>query len=384
MDFSKIFLKDACPTSIGGQAVMEGVMMRGPDRTAVSVRLPDGRIFVRTRKHGKSAKIYKIPLIRGIYSFISSLVLGTQILTYSADVLELYTPDDDEEAESRQERGEHAADADAGSDGGADAAGAGGSGKEQGRDKGEEKKGFLDRMVDRFGEQAVWNMMLAVSVVLALAFSIAIFMIMPTVVVSLLGKYIKNSFVLNLIEGIFRIALFILYIVLISRMEDIKRTFQYHGAEHKTIHCFENGLELTPENAQQFYRLHPRCGTSFLMFVMVISLILFSLVGWPTLWMRILYRLALLPVVAALSYEVLRWAGRSNNRIVEILSVPGLLLQKITTAEPDDSQLEIGIVSMKAVLVPPETPEIEGICDRDANLIEAVDIKEERRKAEEK
>jgi uncharacterized protein YqhQ len=374
MDFSKIFLKDACPTSIGGQAVMEGVMMRGPDRTAVSVRLPDGRIFLRTKKNGSASKIYKIPLIRGIYSFLSSLVLGTQIITYSADVLEYYTPDDDEEdvekAESKSESGEHAA----------------GPDKEAGaaEDSGKEKKGFLDKMVDKFGEQAVWNMMLVLSVALALVFSIAIFVIMPTVVISLLGKYISSSFVLNLIEGIFRIVLFIGYILIISRMEDIKRTFQYHGAEHKTIHCFENGLELTPENAQQFYRLHPRCGTSFLMFVMVISLIMFSLLGWPSLWMRILYRILLIPVVAALSYEVLRWAGRSDNKIVEILSVPGLLLQKITTAEPDDSQLEIGIVSMKAVLVPPETPEIEGICDRDANLIESVDIKEERRKAEEK
>lgn len=374
MDFSEIFLKDACPTSIGGQAVMEGVMMRGPDRTAVSVRLPDGRIFLRTKKNGSASKIYKIPLIRGIYSFLSSLVLGTQIITYSADVLEYYTPDDDEEdvekAESKSESGEHAA----------------GPDKETGaaEDSGEEKKGFLDKMVDKFGEQAVWNMMLVLSVALALVFSIAIFVIMPTVVISLLGKYISSSFILNLIEGIFRIVLFIGYILIISRMEDIKRTFQYHGAEHKTIHCFENGLELTPENAQQFYRLHPRCGTSFLMFVMVISLIMFSLLGWPSLWMRILYRILLIPVVAALSYEVLRWAGRSDNKIVEILSVPGLLLQKITTAEPDDSQLEVGIVSMKAVLVPPETPEFEGICDKDANLIEPVDIKEERRKAEEK
>ena len=339
MDFDKIFLKDACPTSIGGQAVMEGVMMRGPDRTAVSMRLPDGRIFIRTRKNGGRAGIYKIPLLRGIYSFLSSLVQGMSILTYSADVGEAFTDDDEEE-------------------------------DEPGR--------FEKWAMEKFGEKAIWIFLMAVSIVFALVVSIGVFILMPTVVISLLGRVIHSSLALNLIEGVFRLAIFVGYIALIARMPDIHRTFEYHGAEHKTIHCFENGLELNPENAAGFYRLHPRCGTSFLMFVMVISILLFSLTGWPNLWLRLLYRMMLIPVVAALSYEVLRWAGRSNNKVVEILSVPGLLLQKITTAEPDESELEIGICSMKAVLVDESEPEIEGICDKDAHLVEAMTLDQAR------
>ena len=158
--------------------------------------------------------------------------------------------------------------------------------------------------------------------------------------------------------------------VLISKMEDIKRVFQYHGAEHKTIHCFEKGLELTPENAQEYYTLHPRCGTSFLVFVMVISLVLFSLLGWPNLFWRITSRLLLIPVVAGLSYEVLRWAGRSDNWLVKTLSIPGLYMQKLTTREPETDQLEVAIAAMKAVMVPAETPYFEGICDLEGNLVE--------------
>ena len=338
MDFSKIFIKDACPTKIGGQAVMEGVMMRGPERTAVAVRLPDNRIFLRTEKNPARSKLAKLPLVRGIISFVTSLFLGTKILTYSADVLEYFTElEDEKEAEKNAE---------------------------------EEKPGW-------FGERAAWNILMFLSVAFALVVSIAVFVLLPTVVVNLLSGVVKNVIALNLIEGCLRILMFIGYIALISNMKDIRRVFEYHGAEHKTIHCYENGLELTPENAKDFIRLHPRCGTSFLMFVMVISLILFSLLGWPNLVMRIVSRLVLIPVVAAISYEVLQWAGRSTNRFVEIVSVPGLLLQKLTTREPDASQLEIAIVSMKAVLVPPETPLFEGITDKDANPVEAMTINRE-------
>ena len=168
--------------------------------------------------------------------------------------------------------------------------------------------------------------------------------------------------------------MFLVYLSIISRMEDIKRVFQYHGAEHKTIHCFENGLELTPENAQSFYTLHPRCGTSFLMFVMIISLVLFSLLGWPTLFWRLTSRILLIPVVAGISYELLKWAGRSDNIVVRVLSLPGLYLQKITTNEPDEKQLEVAIASLKAVLVNSETPYIEGIVDENINLTEEVRI----------
>ena len=341
MDFSKIFIKDACPTKTGGQAVMEGVMMRGPERTAVAVRLPDNRIFLKTEMNPARSKIMKLPLIRGIVSFVMSLFLGTKILTYSADVLEFFTEEDEKKEAAEGE---------------------------------EEKPGFLERT---FGAKAAWNILMFLSVAFALVVSIAVFVLLPTVIVNFLSGMIKSVIALNLIEGFLRIAMFIGYIALISNMKDIRRVFEYHGAEHKTIHCYENGLELTPENAKEFIRLHPRCGTSFLMFVMVISLILFSLLGWPNLVMRIVPRIVLIPVVAAISYEVLQWAGRSTNRFVEIVSVPGLLLQKLTTREPDKSQLEVAIVSMKAVLVPSDTPVFEGITDLDANPVEPMTIDRE-------
>ena len=344
MDFSKIFIKDACPTKTGGQAVMEGVMMRGPERTAVAVRLPDNRIFLKTEMNPARSKIMKLPLIRGIVSFVMSLFLGTKILTYSADVLEFFTEEDEKKEAAEGE---------------------------------EEKPGFLERT---FGAKAAWNILMFLSVAFALVVSIAVFVLLPTVIVNFLSGMIKSVIALNLIEGFLRIAMFIGYIVLISNMKDIRRVFEYHGAEHKTIHCYENGLELTPENAKEFIRLHPRCGTSFLMFVMVISLILFSLLGWPNLVMRIVSRIVLIPVVAAISYEVLQWAGRSTNRFVEIVSVPGLLLQKLTTREPDKSQLEVAIVSMKAVLVPSDTPVFEGITDLDANPVEPMTIDREAQK----
>lgn len=328
MDFSKIFLKDACPTSIGGQAVLDGVMMKGPDRLAVTIRRPDGRLHIRTTPLKKSNKLRKIPILRGVFVFFDSLVTGMSTIMYSADVV---------------------ADAD---------------------DEEEEKGKFELWMEEKFGEKAVWNFFMYAAVVIAIVISIGVFILLPTVAVNILGVITENHIVLNLAEGIFRMLLFVLYIWAISKVGDIKTTFQYHGAEHKTIHCFEKGLDLTPENARQFYTLHPRCGTSFLMFVMVISLILFSLLGWPNLAVRLLSRILLIPVVAGLSYELLRWAGRSDNWLVRILSVPGLWLQKITTSEPTDEQLEVAIASMKAVLVPEGTPFIEGICDSDANLIE--------------
>ncbi len=328
MDFSKIFLKDACPTSIGGQAVLDGVMMKGPDRLAVTVRRPDGRLHIRTTPLKKTNKLRRIPVLRGVFVFVDSLVTGMSTIMYSADVL---------------------ADAD---------------------DEEEEKGKFELWIEEKFGEKAAWNFLMYAAVIFAIAVSIGVFILLPTAAVSLLGAITENHVILNLAEGILRMLLFVLYIWAISKVSDIKVTFQYHGAEHKTIHCYEKGLELTPENAQQFYTLHPRCGTSFLMFVMVISLILFSLLGWPNLAVRLLSRILLIPVVAGLSYELLRWAGRSDNWLVRILSVPGLWLQKITTNEPTKEQLEVAIASMKAVLVPEGTPFIEGICDCDANLIE--------------
>lgn len=320
MDLKKVFIKDACPTKIGGQAVLDGIMMKGPERTAVAMRLPDDSMYIKTEKLAKPGKWTKVPLIRGGAVFVDALVQGTRTLMYSADVLEAH-----------------------------------------GEEDGEEDKLFL-WLEKKFGKKGAWNVMLYFSVILALVFTVGVFIIGPTAAVNLLKHVTENEVILNLAEGILRIVLFVLYIVLISRMEDIKKVFQFHGAEHKCIHCYENGLPLTPANCQEFYTLHPRCGTSFLMFVMVISLILFSLLGWPDLLWRILSRLLLLPVVAGVSYELLRWAGKSDNIVVKILSLPGLWLQKLTTREPTEAQLAVAIAAMEAVLAE-EGDYGEGPCD---------------------
>ena len=330
MDFSKIFIKDACPTKVGGQAVLEGIMMKGADRTAVTVRLPDKSLYIKTKKLKPRSKWYKVPIIRGCLIFINSLVTGVGTLMDSAELLEKYDPQYhvEEEEETR----------------------------------------FTKWLKKRFGENAPMTFALILSVVIALAFTIGIFIIGPTWVVNFFNKWIQNEIALNLIEGVFRIALFVIYVVLISKMKDIKTVFQFHGAEHQCIHCYEGNLELTPENCSKYETLHPRCGTSFLMFVMVISLLLFSLLGWPNLLIRILSRLLLIPIIAGISYELLKWAGSSTSLPVKILSVPGLLLQKLTTRKPDNEQLEVAIASLKAVLVSEDTPEIDGFCDKNGEL----------------
>ncbi len=339
MDFKKIFLKDACPTSMGGQAVMDGIMMRGKDRYAVAIRLDDGRIHIKTEMIKPSGKAAKVPIIRGMVAFVNSLVIGMKTLLYSADVVEEYGKESDEEQNAEKS---------------SDSATV-------------KRQSFIER---KFGAKAAWKVSIFIAVLISIGFTIGFFILLPTVAVNLLSDIINSSFLLNAVEGILRLAIFIGYIAAIRHLKDIKTTFQYHGAEHKSIHCFENGLELTPQNAQQFYTLHPRCGTSFLMFVMIISLVLFSLLGWPNLWMRLLSRIVLIPIVAGLSYELLKWAGRSDNWVVKILSLPGLLLQKLTTAPPSDDQLEVAIASIKAVLVSPETDCYEGICGLDGKLIE--------------
>ncbi len=322
MDFEKIFIKDCNPTKMGGQAVMEGIMMKGEDRMAIAVRRADQTINVREIPLKKRGKWVKWPIVRGVLTFVDSLVTGTKTLMYSAEVLE----EDIETEEYEPSR-------------------------------------FESWLENHFGEKGVFNFALYLSVILALVISIGVFVLLPTWLVGALGKVISNTIALNLFEGVLRIIMFLAYVTAISRMEDIRRVFQFHGAEHQTIHCYENGLELTPENCAQFETLHPRCGTSFLMFVLIISLLLFSLLGWPNLAVRILSRLLLIPVVAGLSYEVLRWAGKSDSMIVKILSVPGLLMQKITTKVPDESQLEVAIVAVKACLQ--DRPAEERIYDVD-------------------
>lgn len=335
MDLSRIFVKDANPTKMGGQAVMEGIMMKGDKKTAVAVRLPSGDIHIRTEANPKKSTWTRIPIVRGVIVFVNSLIQGTKTLMYSADVLEKY----------EEKLGEGAL---------------------------EEKGRFETWLEKHFGERAVWNILIAVSVIISLVFSIGIFVIGPTAVINWMTALTENEILLNLTEGLLRIAIFVIYVLLISKMKDIHRVFQYHGAEHKCIHCFENGRELTPENCQEFYTLHPRCGTSFLVFVLVISLIVFSFLGWPNLAVRIISRLLLIPFIAGISYEVLKWAGKSDNWFIKIISIPGLYLQKLTTAAPDNEQLEIAIAAVKAVM-DEDAPLYEGIAGKDGKFIKTAE-----------
>jgi len=349
MDFKKIFMEKASPTKIGGQAVLEGVMMKGEDRTAIVVRADKGRMFIKTEKLPQRSKAAEIPIIRGVYIFVTTLMMGMKTLIYSAEVLERLLPE--------EEPDENAAAEDAG--------------KEAGKEKKEEKG-------------LPFGVMIAISVAIAIAFVVGVFIIVPTIVVNFLGVYTDSAVILNIVEGIMRIVFFVVYIVVISRMKDIQTTFQYHGAEHQTIHCFENGRPLTPAEASQFETLHPRCGTSFLMFVMIIALLVFSMLGWPDLVPRILSRIVFIPLIAGLSFELLRFAGSRDTPLVRILSVPGLLLQKLTTRVPDDSQLEVAISALNAVIVPPDTQEIEGYCDNNVCLVpEEPEVTEETDVAEE-
>ena len=296
-------------TSIGGSAVMEGVMMRGPKEIATAVRKPDGEIEIDKKEVSMLVTKYhvnKIPIVRGVFSFFDSMICSIRALMWSAEFFEI---EDENEKESAFE------------------------------------KWLSEKLGDKLKDVIIYF-----SVIVSLIFSIGLFFILPNLITGFVGKFISSGILKTLIEGIIRIAIFLGYILLASQMEDIKRVFQYHGAEHKTIFCYEAGLELTPENARSMPRLHPRCGTSFLVFVMVISIILFSFISWDSMLTRLLLRLLLLPVVAGVSYEIIRWAGRSQNKLVCVISRPGMWLQKITTREPDDSQLEVAIASMKAVL----------------------------------
>ncbi len=299
-------------TSIGGQAVIEGVMMRGPKEIAVAVRKPDGEIVVDKKpvnsfvvKH----KLNKIPIVRGAVSFIESLVTGVKALTYSADFVDI-----------------------------------------EGEETYEPSK-FEKWMEDKFGDK-IKDIAIYTAVVVSLFFSIGLFFMLPNFLVSWFKGFISdNNIILHLVEGGVRIAIFLLYLLLVSRMKDIQRVFQYHGAEHKTIHCYENGAELTPENAKQFKRLHPRCGTNFLLIVMIISILVFSVLSWDiNRWALMGIKILLLPVIAGISYEIIKVLGRYDNKFTAIVAAPGMWLQYITTREPDMQQIEVAIASLKAVL----------------------------------
>lgn len=294
-------------SNIGGQAVLEGIMMRHGDDYAVAVRKPDGEIFVQKEEYHSVIKwkaLTKIPLIRGVFNFIDSMVLGIKTLMFSAEFYE-----DEEEVKSEKE--------------------------------------LTEEEIAKKEKQEKWmmNATVAISVVIA----VAVFMVLPYFLSSLLKPLMPSYHLRTLVEGFVRIGIFILYIALISRMDDIQRTFMYHGAEHKCINCIEHGLPLTVDNVRISSRQHKRCGTSFLFFVLAISIILLMLIQVESPLMRVIVRIALIPVIAGISYEVLKLAGRSENPIINLLSRPGLAIQKLTTKEPDDSMIEVAIQAVEAV-----------------------------------
>lgn len=290
--------KNCCKKpNVGGQAVIEGVMMRGTDKVAVAVRQPNGEIVVDVNPVNSLRDKYPIlkkPLLRGVIALFESLYDGMKALAYSAQV----SGDEDEQL----------------------------TGKE-----------------------------MAMTIATSVALAIGLFIVIPTWSMRFLHALTGDPMLLNLAEGVLRMAIFLSYIAAISSMKDIQRVFQYHGAEHKTIYTYEAGLPLVVENVRPFSTLHPRCGTNFLMIVMLISMFIFTFLGWPSLLERIASRIVLMPVIAGVSYELIRFAGaHADNRLVHMAIMPGLLLQKLTTRQPDDSQIEVAIASLKAVLPPEE------------------------------
>ncbi|MCX8129634.1 MAG: DUF1385 domain-containing protein [Clostridia bacterium] len=286
-------------TSIGGQALIEGLLMIGPENAAIAVRKPDGEIVIDRRPLPKKDIFTKLPVMRGIVGFFRQIVLGMKALMYSAEFVDI-----EEDTEAKPSK--------------VDA--------------------FLEWVFrDKFKDVAIY-----LAVVISIAFSIGLFILLPNFLATIVIG-VKNSIAYNLFEGILRICLFFGYIVLASLMKDIKRVWEYHGAEHKTIHCYENEEELTVENVRKYTTKHPRCGTSFMFLVMVVSILIFSLLPLGTIWFNALIRLALVPLVAGLSYEVLKFAGKSEWRIMKIINAPGMLFQMFTTREPDDSQIEVAI-----------------------------------------
>lgn len=300
-------------TSIGGQALLEGILMRGPQRQAIVCRTPDGLVEKIDELHMVKDKhpILGWPLIRGVVTFLDSMVKGMQALTYSADLLPL------------EEQGEP--------------------------DK-------IDQWIENhFSEEKAKDIIIGVAVVLGIALSVVLFILLPTLLAGLTNGFIHSPVVRNLVEGLLRIVIFLLYLWGVTRMPDVARMFAYHGAEHKTIFCYEKGLPLTVENVRPQSRFHPRCGTSFLFVVVIISILVFSLVSlkvalWDNVWVRVGLRLLLLPVVVAISYEINRWVGRHDNLCSRILSAPGKWLQHLTTNEPDDEMIECAIRALELVI----------------------------------
>lgn len=298
-------------TMIGGQAVIEGVMMRGPEKTGLAVRKPDGTIDTEVWDSNTVKKRYPIlgvPIIRGVVNFIEMLILGYKTIMKSAEIAGI--EDDDNDSEEKKDE-----------------------------DLGEKSKNTMESFASFLG----------------IVIAILLFVVIPTFIVGKTDGIFHWGGFKTVVEGAIKIAIFVAYLALISCMKDIKRLYEYHGAEHKTIYCYEHGEELTPENARKYTRFHPRCGTSFLLIVLIVSIIVFSAVTWKTLWLRVILKLVLLPVVVGVSYEIIKFAGRHDNSVMRFILAPGLWLQRLTTREPDDSQLEVAISSIKLVI--PENPD---------------------------
>ncbi|BDR79890.1 DUF1385 domain-containing protein [Clostridium tetani] len=295
-------MKKQC--NVGGQAVMEGVMMRGAKGIATAVRKSDGEIVIDVQQftpYNKRNKFFSVPIIRGFIALVESLIIGIKTLNYSASFFE----------------------------------------------EDEEKSKFDIWIEKKFGGHAD-NIIIAIVMGVSFLLSISLFVALPTVIANLFKKLgIESSIVLNIIEGIIRVGIFLSYIYAIGKMDDINRFFQYHGAEHKTIFCYENSEELTAENVAKYSRFHPRCGTNFLFLVMIVSIIIFSFTGWNSLSERMMYRIILIPVVSGTTYEIIKWLGKSKSRISKIIAAPGLALQKLTTREPDTLQIEVAIEALK-------------------------------------
>lgn len=296
-------------SKIGGQAVLEGVMMKAPNKIAIAVRRSNGEIEIESKEISSikdKYSILKLPVLRGVVTFGETMVLGIKSLMTSA---QLY---------------------------------------------GEEEEEYKPSKVESWISQKtginIDDVMVFFALITAIGFAILLFMIAPALLTKFVSQAVDSNLIKSLIEGVIRLTAFIIYILLISRMKDIKRVFQYHGAEHKTIHCYEHGEELTVENARKFTTLHPRCGTAFLLIVMIISIVAFSFLEWNNIIVRIVTKLLLLPFIAGISYEIIKWAGSSESKWVNVVMYPGLMLQKLTTKEPDDEQLEVAICAFLAAM----------------------------------
>lgn len=293
-------------SGIGGQAVLEGVMMKNKEQYAVAVRKPDGEIDIEVDVYKgviEGSILKKIPFVRGVFHFLDSMILGMRALNHSVSFYE------DEEAEETA----------------------------------------ADKVFHKVFKEKAENVMMGIVTVVSILLAVAIFMVLPYYITSLFGEYIRNASVMAIMEGGIRILIFIGYIVAITTMKDIKRLYQYHGAEHKCINCIEMGRPLTVHNAMRSSRLHKRCGTSFLFFVVFVSIIVFFFIRVDHPALRILLRVALIPVIAGISYEIIRLAGRSDNILVNLLSAPGMFLQRLTTKEPDEKMVQVAIASVEAV-----------------------------------